>query len=216
MIRPYLAANCNTMDKIIFNIGRQFGSGGKQVAQTVGKMLGIPVYDDELLLKAAQESGLSAEMFKGTDEKRRLFGAGGSTFGNTLFWSTKNFISDADLFNIQSSAILSIAEKGSAVIVGRCADYVLRDMDYTIDVFITAPDVCRIKRVAGRLGIDPKKAGDLIQKKDRKRESYYNYYTFGNWGVASNYDLCVDSSILGIEGTAEFIIDFARKTGKLK
>ncbi|MGN1212207.1 MAG: AAA family ATPase [Candidatus Cryptobacteroides sp.] len=204
------------MEKIIFNIGRQFGSGGKEVAQTVGRMLGIPVYDDELLLKAAQESGLSKETFKGTDEKRRLFSAGSSMFDNNIFWSTDNCVSDANLFAIQSSAILSIAGKGSAVIVGRCSDYVLRDLPCTVDVFITAPDVCRVKRVAGRLGLDAKKAGELIQKKDRKRESYYNYYTFGQWGVASNYDLCIDSSILGIEGTAEFIIEFARKTGKLK
>ena len=101
------------------------------------------------------------------------------------------------------------------MIVGRCADYILRDRGCTLDVFVSAPLEDRIKRVSERMGLTAEKAEDLIHSNDRKRETYYNYFTFGNWGVASNYDLCVDSSILGIEKTAEYIIEFARRAGKL-
>ena len=111
--------------------------------------------------------------------------------------------------------IKDIAEHESAVIVGRCADYILRDRGFTLDVFITAPLGDRIRRVADRMKLSDDKAEDIIHSNDRKRETYYNYFTFGNWGVASNYDLCVDSSILGIEKTAEYIIEFARRAGKL-
>ncbi len=202
------------MDKIIINVGRQFGSGGKLVALALGKKLGIPVYDNELITKAAESSGFSPDVFKIKDEKRNLFPV--SSFFATPFGSGKNFLNGENLFLIQSSVIRETAEKESAIIVGRCADYILRDMDCTVDVFITAPEEIRIKRIMERMNLNREKAEDLMEKTDRKRETYYNYYTFGNWGVASNYDLCVDSSILGIEGTAEYIIDFARRAGKLK
>ena len=202
------------MDKIIINVGRQFGSGGKLVALALGKKLGIPVYDNELITKAAESSGFSPDVFKIKDEKRNLFPV--SSFFATPFGTGKNFLNGENLFLIQSSVIRETAEKESAIIVGRCADYILRDMDCTVDVFITAPQEIRIKRIMERMNLSREKAEDLMEKTDRKRETYYNYYTFGNWGVASNYDLCVDSSILGIEGTAEYIIDFARRAGKLK
>lgn len=201
-------------DKIIINVGRQFGSGGKLVALELGKMLGIKVYDNELITKAAETSGFSPDVFRNKDEKRNLFPVS-SFFATQTFGTPKNFLNGENLFLIQSSVIKDIAEKESAVIVGRCADYILRDMDCTIDVFITAPEETRIQRVMERMQISREKAIDLMTKTDRKRETYYNYYTFGNWGVASNYDLCIDSSILGTEGTAEYIIDFARKSGIL-
>ena len=202
------------MDKIIINVGRQFGSGGKLVAIELGKKLGIPVYDNELITKAAESSGFSPDVFKIKDEKRNMFPV--SSFFATPFGTGKNFLNGENLFMIQSSVIREIGEKESAVIEGRCADYILRDMDCTIDVFITAPLEVRIKTVSQRMNLSREKAVDLIEKTDRKRETYYNYYTFGNWGVASNYDLCMDSSILGIEGTADCIIDFAVRAGILK
>jgi cytidylate kinase len=109
--------------------------------------------------------------------------------------------------------VRKIAEQGSAIIVGRCSDYVLRDMDCTLNVFLTSPLPIRVERICKRHDLDPEKAEALILQKDKAREEYYNYYTFGNWGVASTYDLCIDSSILGIEGTADLIIDFAKRTG---
>ena len=123
-------------------------------------------------------------------------------------------MSDNQLFVIQSNVIRSLADKGPAIFIGRCSDYILRDRK-CLDVFVTATDEVRIKRVAERMNITPEQADLLMRKKDRTRETYYNYYTFGNWGVASNYDLCVDSSVLGIEGTADMIIDFCRRAGLL-
>ena len=124
-------------------------------------------------------------------------------------------MSDRGLFKLQSETIRMIAEQGSAIIVGRCSDYILRDMDCILNVFLTSPDEVRAKRISEREGIRIEAAEKVIEEKDKKRADYYNYYTFGNWGVASNYDLCIDSHILGFEGTANFIIDFARKAGLL-
>ena len=200
--------------KIIINIGRQFGGGGLGVAMELGKKLGIPVYDKELITKAAQDSGFSAELFVQSDEKRRIFSLS-SIFTSIYTSPTENYMSDKGLFEIQCATIKKIAEQGSAVIVGRCSDYVLRDLDCKLNVFLTSPLSERVARICERHNLAEDKAESLILQKDKAREEYYNYYTFGNWGVASTYDLCIDSSILGIEGTADFIIDFARKSGLL-
>ncbi len=185
------------------------------MAMEIGKILGIKVYDSELLLKAAESSGFSAALFKKKDEKKSFFSF--STFFTPHgFGHAKSCIDDEALFKIQSDVIEEIADKESAVIIGRCSDYILRSRGCTLDVFITAPIEDRIKRVMERTSLAHDKAEDLIHSKDRGRKSYYDYFTFGNWGVADNYDLCVDSSILGIEGTAQYIIDFARKSGRLK
>lgn len=196
--------------KLIINVGRQFGSGGKLVALALGKKLGIPVYDQELISKAAEQSGFSKELFAKSDEKRNLLALSSFIVDVGRFGSADNYVSDNQLFVIQSNVIRSIADKGSAIFIGRCADYILRDRP-CLDVFISASDEVRINRVAERMGITPEQAESLMQKKDRTRETYYNYFTFGNWGVASNYDLCVDSSVLGIDGTADMIIDFCHR-----
>lgn len=196
--------------KLIINVGRQFGSGGKLVALALGKKLGIPVYGQELISKAAEQSGFSKELFVKSDEKRNLLALSSFIVDVGRFGSADNYVSDNQLFVIQSNVIRSIADKGSAIFIGRCADYILRDRP-CLDVFISASDEVRIKRVAERMGITPEQAESLMQKKDRTRETYYNYFTFGNWGVASNYDLCVDSSVLGIDGTADMIIDFCHR-----
>lgn len=199
--------------KIIINIGRQFGGGGLGVAHELGRKLGIPVYDKELIQKAAQDSGFSKELFEERDEKKRFFSLS-SIFANR-YSDTENYMSDSGLFKIQSDTIRKIAEQGSAIIVGRCADYILRDMECTLDVFLTSPLEERAARLAERLGISLEEAERMAEEKDKARAEYYNYYTFTDWGVASTYDLCIDSSILGIEGTADFIIEFAHKSGKL-
>lgn len=196
--------------KLIINVGRQFGSGGKLVALALGKKLGIPVYDQELISKAAEQSGFSKELFAKSDEKRNLLALSSFIVDVGRFGSADNYVSDNQLFVIQSNVIRSIADKGSAIFIGRCADYILRDRP-CLDVFISASDEVRIKRIAERMGITPEQAESMMQKKDRTRETYYNYFTFGNWGVASNYDLCVDSSVLGIDGTADMIIDFCHR-----
>ena len=127
---------------------------------------------------------------------------------------TGNYVNDDSAFRIQGDVIRSIAENGPAIFMGRCADYILRDMN-CLNVFITAPDEDRIGRISGRLGISADEAESMMSREDYRRETYYNYFTFGHWGVASNYDLCIDSSILGIEGTADMIIEFGRRAGKI-
>ena len=201
-------------NELIINVGRQFGSGGRLVALALGRKLGIPVYDQELIAKAAEQSGFSKELFANSDEKRNLLALSSFIVDVGRFGSADNYMSDNQLFVIQSNVIRSLADKGPAIFIGRCSDYLLRDRK-CLDVFVTATDEVRIKRIAERMNITPEQADSLMRKKDRTRETYYNYYTFGNWGVASNYDLCVDSSVLGIEGTADMIIDFCRRAGLL-
>ena len=198
----------------IINIGRQFGSGGKLVALRIGQSLGINVYDNELISKAAEESGFSKELFERSDEKRSMFNIS-SFFGTGRFGSAQNYVGDNELFKIQSDVIRGIAEKGPAIFVGRCSNYILRDME-CLDVFISAPAEERIRRVMDRTGLNEDDARTRMERQDRTRQTYYNFFTFGNWGTASDYDLCMDSSLLGIEGTAEFIIDFGRKAGLIK
>ncbi len=200
--------------KLIINIGRQFGGGGLGVASELGRKLEIPVYDRELIAKAAQDSGFSAALFEQSDEKRRIFSLS-AIFTSIYSSPTENYMSDKGLFEIQCETIRRIAGQGSAIIVGRCSDYILRDMDCILNVFLTSPLEERVKRICERHGLCEEKAEALILQKDKAREEYYNYYTFGNWGVASTYDLCIDSSRLGIEGTADFIIDFAKRSGLL-
>lgn len=201
-------------NELIINVGRQFGSGGRLVALALGRKLGIPVYDQELIAKAAEQSGFSKELFANSDEKRNLLALSSFIVDVGRFGSADNYMSDNQLFVIQSNVIRSLADKGPAIFIGRCSDYILRDRK-CLDVFVTATDEVRIKRIAERMNITPEQADSLMRKKDRTRETYYNYYTFGNWGVASNYDLCVDSSVLGIEGTADMIIDFCSRAGLL-
>lgn len=200
--------------RILINVGRQFGSGGKSIALALGEKLGIPVYDNELIEKAAEDSGFSPDLFKKSDERKHLISIGSifsfNRFGNSTHSSG---ITESDLFNIQSETIRGIASKGSAIFVGRVSDYVLRDFE-CLDVFITAPLEDRIVRIMERRGLNREEAGKEIRRHDKARKEYYDFFSFGdNWGVASNYDLCVDSSLLGIEATADYIIEFGRKAG---
>ena len=201
--------------KTVINIGRQFGSGGGFVAQAVGRKLGIPVYDNELICKAAEESGYSKSLFEGGEKRKSLFSMSSFFSSGRLGLGETGYVNDDVLFKIQSEVIRNIADKGDAIIVGRCSDYILRDRE-CLDVFVCAPMEYRIKRLVEIEGLDTDEAEALMRRKDRTREAYYNFYTFGAWGVASNYDLCVDSSILGIDGTADFIIDFGRRAGLIK
>lgn len=200
-----------TDNHTIINIGRQFGSGGKEVASRIGSMLGIEVYDNELISKAAEQSGFSKELFQRSDEKRSMFNLF-SIMGSERFGSTRNYVGDNELFKIQSEVIRGIAAKGPAIFVGRCSNYILRDSK-CLDVFISAPLEERVKRVMERAGLSEDDARNRIERQDKSRQAYYNFFSYGNWGAASDYDLCVDSSILGIQGTADLIVEFGRKAG---
>lgn len=193
----------DTDNKILITVGRQFGSGGKSVADELGRRLSVPVYDKELITAAARKSGISEVFFERRDEKRR-----------TLYMGMRSGMDDEVMFRLQSDTIRDIASRGSAIFVGRASDYVLRDFD-CLDVFISAPIGDRIERVCSRNpGMGPKDAEVLINRKDRGRADFYDFYTFTKWGSADNYDLCIDSSVLGIEGTADLIIDFLNKKRK--
>ena len=200
------------MKKIIINIGRQFGCGAKDVADAIGRRTGIPVYDSELLKKASQDFGFSETLFSGSDEKKRCFSL--SSIFNSNIFGCSSMNDDASLFAMQAEAIKNIAKNGSAIIIGRAANYILRDCDCCLNVFLTSPIEERAKRVAERENMDREKALEHIERMEKEREAYYNTFTFGDWGMASTYDLCVDTSLLGVEGTADLILEFAKKTGK--
>ena len=185
------------------------------VAKAIGSKLGIPVYDNELISKVAEESGYSKGLFAKGEEKRSLFSVSSFFASGRISYSDSGYMNDNVMFRIQSEVIRSIAENGDAIIIGRCSDYILRDLK-CLDVFVCAPLEYRINRLMESEGISADEAESLIRRKDRTRQTYYNYYTFGEWGVASNYDLCVDSSILGTEGTADYIIDFGKRAGFIR
>lgn len=202
------------MEHTIITVGREYFSGGRQVAQALGEKLGIKVYDGELLIEAARESGISPEMFKNSDEKRRFWGVG-SVFGSNRYGAYTSGLNDGELFRFQSEAIRKIASEGDAIFVGRASDYVLRDMD-TLNLFLYAPLSYRGALYAEKEGVSQKDAEAFIYKMDKSRAQYYNFFTFGHWGKCNTYHLCLDVSVLGIEGTTDAIIDFGRKSGKIK
>lgn len=190
------------MTPLIITIGRQFGSGGKAIAQIVADRLGVSLYDDALIRQAAVESGINEAVFKQSDERRRLLSFS-SVFGGS--------IGREELFRIQSETIRRIAGQESSVIVGRCANYVLRDRDNVFNVFVCAPLSVRSERISRKRGIPAAEAESVILDEDRNREKYYNFFTFGHWGQASEYDLCLDSSMLTYSRAADLIIDCVRK-----
>ena len=204
-----------TNDKYVINLGRQLGSGGKEIAVKLAAELGINCYDKELLTLAAQESGLCQEFFEKADEHTTKNIIGG-IFGTRFpFYSDGvapigNCLSNESLFKIQSDVIHHIAEKESALFVGRCADYVLRDHPRCVNLFISAPEEIRCERVMKTNNVSKEVALEMIDKGDRKRAAYYNYFSYKTWGAAASYHLCIDSSVLGIDGTAEFLKEFVR------
>ena len=199
----------------IITIGRSFGSGGGHIGHAIAKKLGIPFYDNERISKAAEESGYSKNLFSDKEEKRSLFSVSSFFASGRLGYFDSGYTNDNVLFGIQSEVIRGIADKGDAVIIGRCADYILRDQPI-LKVFIDAPEEYRIAQLMKSEDLSEEEAEKLMRRKDRTRETYYNYYTFGAWGHAAGYHLCVDSSVLGVEGTADYIIDFGRKAGLIR
>jgi cytidylate kinase len=201
-------------DSIIITVGRQIGSGGLQVARMVAEKFGIEVYDKNLLMITARESGLAPEIFDARDEKRsaagrfaRFLGLRGSVYADSGAYSDVGNLSGDDLFALQSNVIRSIAEKGSGVFVGRAADYVLRDNPRLLSVFITADLDYRIAMVMEREHLSEEDAARFIADADRKRSSYYNYYTFKKWGDGASYDICLNTSRFGLEKTADLVVE---------
>ena len=194
--------------KIIITIGRQYGSGGRYVGKKLAEQLGIAFYDKELINLASKESGICGEFFEKADERnsgsllKAL--AMGFSMNNAIFQSN-DYLSNESLFQIQSDVIRKVAAEQSCILVGRCADYALESYPNVVSIFIRADMEDRIRRVATRLDLTDAKAKDLINKTDKKRASYYNYYTNKKWGEAASYELCLNSSELGVQGTAKAI-----------
>ena len=189
------------------------GSGGHDIARMLALDFGAKYYDRELLNLAAKESGFSEKFFELNDEQRGLFR---SLFhlhtshvpDDTMY---QNNFSQESLFKFQSDAILKAASEGSCVFVGRCADYVLREHDNVVSIFVTASMQFRIRQIMVKQQLDAAQARKFIEQREAKRAAYYNYYTGRKWGAAESYDLCIDSSVLGLQLTEKFIADFIRK-----
>lgn len=203
-------------NKYVITISRQFGSGGRAVGQKLSQKLDIPFYDKELISLAAKESGMNPEVFKSIDE----------TAANSLLYSLSmgmyNFngplamgdlpVNDK-LYLLQHQLIKEIATKGPCVIVGRCADYVLKENPHTINVFIYADMEYRKKRAVTVHNIEERRAETIINKTDKTRANYYSFYTGQKWGVAQNYDLCIDSSKLSDDKIVELICSYIELKG---
>ena len=205
------------MHNQIITIGRQFGSGGRLIGEGLAKELGYTFFDKELIHLASKESGLGKEFFERADEKTKfgLFGGFlGLRTGISVDSFLQNYLSNETLFKIQSDVIRELAEKQSCVFVGRCADYILRDYPNCTNIFITAHVEDRVRRIAERQHLDETKIPELLEKTDKKRAGYYNYYTNKTWGAAASYHFCINSSLVGIEKTIQFILKLVASLGQ--
>ena len=198
---------------IIICVGRQLGSGGHDIGRMLAMDFNANYYDRELLNLAAKESGFTEKVFERNDEQRgffkSLFNMQGMHIGGSSMYASN--ISQENLFQFQSDAIRKAAEEGNCVFVGRCADYVLRDMPNVVNIFVTASMRYRIDQVLAHQQMTPQQAKRFILQEEGHRASYYNYYTGKKWGAAESYDLCIDSSVLGLVETEKLIADFIRK-----
>ena len=194
--------------RTIITISRQYGSGGRLIGQKLAERLGIPFYDKELITLAAQESGYAEHLFEKTADTNisnsLLYSL--AMYGNTM--GLYDMPLNDKLFMAQSKTIQQVAEKGPCVIVGRCADYVLRGVPNVLNVFIHSDMASKVRRVTEDYGVTDDNVVDLINKTDKRRANYYNYYTGMKWGRAENYHLALRSDAVGIDGAVETIIRF--------
>lgn len=205
----------------IYTIGREFGSGGREVGEKLAAKLGIKLYDKELLQQAAKDSGFCEEIFENHDEKPTnsfLYSLVMDTY-SVSGYSAAPFLDmplNHKVFLAQFETIKKIAEKESCVIVGRCADYALSDNPDCINVFIHADLDVRIKNVSRNLNITENKARDIINKTDKQHASYYNYYTSKKWGDSKSYNLSLDAGKLGTDNCVEMILKFRELMDAMK
>jgi len=203
------------MDKFIITIGRQFGSGGRAIGEKLSQKLGVPFYDKELISLAAKESGMSPEVFDNVDEKATNSLLYSLSMGMYNFGSGFSVMGDLpvndQLYILQHKIIREIAEKESCIIVGRCADYVLRDRTDCVNIFFYADMEYRKRESVKRHGIDAAHAEHIINKTDKSRANYYSFYSGQKWGMAENYDLCINSSKLSEDGIVDLIIEYINK-----
>ena len=201
-------------EKLVITIGRRSGSGGHQIGQMLAKELGIKCYDQELLAIAAKESGLCEELFENHDEKPSnsfLYSLVMDTY--SLGYTSSAYMDmpiNHKIFLAQFDAIKKLAKEESCIIVGRCADYALDGLKYVTTVFVGADEDFRIKRIMEMHDTNYDKAKEFMIKTDKRRSSYYNYYSNKKWGDSKSYDLCLNSSKIGLEGSVELIKSFIK------
>ena len=196
-------------NKGVITIARPYGSGGRTVGEMLSKDMGIHYYDKELIKLASEESGINERLFVNADEKikmTKLFKMVKNIYtGQLIPPESDDFVSDKNLFNYQAKVIKNLAEEESCVIVGRCADYVLKDYDNVLSVFVHAPKDYCMEQAARKVSMPSKELEKYIAKIDKRRADYYKFYTGREWTDARNYDLCLDSSKLGFERCVEEI-----------
>ena len=199
----------------VITIGRQYGSGGREIGRLVADALGIKYYDKELLMESSKASGVKPEVFEAADERTPSFFSNiwsfnlGFNTGSYLLGSSP--ISDEKIYAAQSNVMKTLAQNSSCLIVGRSADYVLRNHPGLISIFIHSSIEDRILRIMNRRGINSaEKASEIAEKKDKLRASYYNFYTDKVWGDAAGYDLSIDSSKLPADAVADFIVSYVK------
>ena len=199
-------------DHIIVTIQRQFGSGGKTVGENLAKELGINCYNREILRMASDDSGINESLFNEADEKLQsgaIFGVSKHIYDGQLIAPGKDkFVSNENLFYYQAKIIRELAEKESCVIIGRCADFVLKDYPNAISVFVHANHEFCLEKAGERVALKGKELEKYVEKTDRYRGNFYHYYTGLEWEDARNYDLCIDSSDLGFDKTQEVIKEY--------
>ena len=205
------------MSNLIISIGRQFGSGGREIGQKLAEMLGIKFLDKEIIKLASKDSGIREEMFESADEKPvnsflySIVTHGFPTYASHL--NVNNMLTNDKIFNIQAETIKKIADEMPAVIIGRCADDILRDNEKLIKIFIYENIEARAKRVSEKYTVSEKEAYEMIRRMDKSRSSYYEFFANKKWGDVNNYDLCIDSSI-GIDKAVELIKNFVEMKNK--
>ncbi|MCI5979693.1 MAG: cytidylate kinase-like family protein [Sodaliphilus pleomorphus] len=200
----------------VIAIGRQFGCGGREIGQLIAKGLGVAYYDKELLSEAAKSSGVNEDFFEAADERSPRFFS--SLWSFNLGYNTGAYfigdtpLSDDSIYRAQSDVMTQLADRGPCVIVGRTADYLLRDHCKVVSVFVHSSIEDRVQRIMSRGDAKTEKeAREKAEKKNKLRAEYYNFYTDKKWGDAASYDLSIDASLLGTQATAMFIIDFVKK-----
>ena len=195
-------------DNLVITIGRQYGSGGRQIGRILSEKLSIPYYDKEILQEAAKDSGICEEIFEHHDEKPTRSLLFSLVTGGHMPGAYLDMPLNHKVFLAQFDTIRRLAGQGSCIIVGRCADYVLRDHPGAVKLFVKADMQKRMERAVALNDVTMDKAEEYVRKMDKQRASYYNYYATTTWGDVNNYDLCLDTGKLGIEGSAELIMNY--------
>ncbi|MCM1041920.1 MAG: cytidylate kinase-like family protein [Bacteroides sp.] len=193
--------------RLILTIGREMGSGGRDLAQYLARTLDLKFYDKELIHEASKDSGICKDCFEKADEKpQKVWYSRFPFFGDPGF----NGLNNDNLFEIQYHTVQRLAKEHNCVFVGRCTDYILREDPACLNIFVHAPKDFRVRRICRSMEVNEEEAVQIIEKTDKIRSSYYNFYTNKEWGKASSYHLSIDTSLSGVEKTAEFVAEWVK------